>query len=626
MASKNLLIQLFLLSIFFISYAVIAHAFDANQYPYYKKIILLQSINEPAIVKLDNQILNYMNPDGSDLRITENDKEVSLKTVITSVEELAHKSKILAVSSTRQDFRGISFGQNKIIDGDYTNKDNGYFQIDSLKDPGYAWFIVEFQDIVLTDKAKIWNLNGDYTWTDVQIEGSNDNSNWNIIKSKTKYDVFDVRTITYPPVEFKYLRFTFWHTQSLVVNEIEIYGASSGKTIFFAKSGNEYKIHYGNKQASFPSYDISLLYTKKTTPILQLGQQQLNDNYKIDSDNDGITKDNCPTVSNFDQKDTDGDDIGDVCDNCLNQANADQKDSDNDEVGDTCDNCLSNYNQDQYDDNLNGLGYVCDDNDGDGVINTLDNCLSVNNPEQNDKDRNGIGDACEDTDNDGVPNSQDNCIYKGNADQKDSDKDGIGDICDNCIIGTNSDQLDKNSNGIGDVCEDDDTDGVPNYKDNCNKNNPNQKDSDGDGIGDVCDNCLEIKNPEQSDSDSNNIGDICDDSDKDGIINAKDNCPDVHNTKQEDKNNNRIGDACEDYDSDGVLNFEDNCPYASNSKQYIGNDYKQQDIDNDKIGDACDNKDNRLTENKSLIWSVIIGTILVVGILAWRLSKKPIKK
>ena len=626
MKNKNNLFKLAFVALFFISNFLLVLALDTNQYPYYKKINIPASINEPAIVKLDSQVLSYMKPDGSDLRITEDGQEIPLKVIVTPIEELAHKGSITAASSARADFRGVNFGASNLIDGDYSSNDNAYFQIDSITDPNYAWFIVDLKYSVLTDKAKIWSLNNDYTWTDVQIEGSNDNQDWKIIKSKAKYGISDTRTVTYPPVEFRYLKFSFWHTQSLVINEIEIYGAYSAQAIFSAKSGKEYGLYYGNKLAQAASYDISQLSTKKTTPILALGGQQQNTNYNYDSDGDGALSDNCPTTSNADQRDSDSDGIGDACDNCPNSANSNQQDSDNDGIGNSCDNCPSSFNPDQYDDNLNGRGYVCDDNDNDGVINSLDNCVTAANSGQSDKDRNGVGDACEDVDNDGVSFAKDNCINANNPDQKDSDNDRIGDACDNCFLGYNPNQFDKNNNGIGDVCEDDDNDGIANYKDNCPKiQNAEQKDTDSDGLGDACDNCPQIKNTEQTDSDDNGIGDICDDTDKDGIINPRDNCPKVNNPKQEDQNNNGIGDLCEDYDNDGVMNFEDNCLYDSNPKVYIGDEYKQSDIDKDGKGDACDEKDSRFTENKGLIWGIIMATILVVGFLAFRLSKKPIK-
>ena len=342
-----------------------ASAFESIQHPYFKTINVPSLINEPAIVKLDYQVLNYMKPDGFDLRIAENGQEISIKAAIIAAEELAHKAKIISVSSTRPDFRGVSFSANNLIDGDYGNNDNAYFQIDSVKDPNYAWLVVELNEAALTDKAKIWSLNNDYTWTEAQIEGSNDNSKWDMIKSRTKYDISDLRTITYPPVEYKYLKFSFWHTQSLVINEMEIYGAYTGQVIFYAQSGRDYKLYYGNREATKTSYDLSQLSTKKTTPILSLGLQQNNPNFNSDNDNDGRTQDNCPLVSNTDQKDSDSDGVGDACDSCVNTANSDQKDSDSDGVGDSCDNCPLHYNSDQYDDNLNGKGYVCDDNDND---------------------------------------------------------------------------------------------------------------------------------------------------------------------------------------------------------------------------------------------------------------------
>ena len=54
-------------------------------------------------------------------------------------------------------------------------------------------------------------------------------------------------------------------------------------------------------------------------------------------------QDNCPLVSNPDQKDTDpagSDKKGDACDNCPTIPNLDQEDTDGDGLGDACDDDL----------------------------------------------------------------------------------------------------------------------------------------------------------------------------------------------------------------------------------------------------------------------------------------------
>ena len=87
--------------------------------------------------------------------------------------------------------------------------------------------------------------------------------------------------------------------------------------------------------------------------------------------------------------DSDGDGIGDPCD----------EDDDQDGIPDEEDNCpyVTNADQKDYDDDAKGD--VCDpDVDGDEVDNLEDNCIYDPNPEQADINENGIGDACEGVD------------------------------------------------------------------------------------------------------------------------------------------------------------------------------------------------------------------------------------
>jgi streptogramin lyase len=92
----------------------------------------------------------------------------------------------------------------------------------------------------------------------------------------------------------------------------------------------------------------------------------------LDSDGDGHLEadDNCPDVSNADQRDTDGDGAGDACDT----------DDDDDGDLDTADNCRLIPNPEQQDSNQDGYGNLCDGDftgtgtgsPGDGFVNAID--------------------------------------------------------------------------------------------------------------------------------------------------------------------------------------------------------------------------------------------------------------
>ncbi|WP_051327499.1 thrombospondin type 3 repeat-containing protein [Desulfatibacillum aliphaticivorans] len=199
-------------------------------------------------------------------------------------------------------------------------------------------------------------------------------------------------------------------------------------------------------------------YVYSSTPVhveYSGGNLQLfNDNDADGSDDD--VSDNCPGVSNPDQKDPDGDGLGDACDNCPDGFNPGQEDMDSDGVGDACDN----------------------NNDSDTIPDETDNCPFMANEDQWDTDGDGVGDAC------------DNCALVANDDQADGDGDGLGDACDNCVATVNPDQYDWDSDGIGDACDDGDSDGVYDDMDNCPETpNYSQEDADGDWKGDACDGC-----------------------------------------------------------------------------------------------------------------------------------------
>jgi PKD repeat protein len=112
-------------------------------------------------------------------------------------------------------------------------------------------------------------------------------------------------------------------------------------------------------------------------------------------------------------------------------------DSDGDGAPDAADNCPLVSNPDQkmsYADSVHNprlLGDACNpDIDGDGILNAADNCVDTPSPDTSDTDADGVGDACDpDADGDGIVASDDNCPTVRNADQMDSNRDGVGDAC-----------------------------------------------------------------------------------------------------------------------------------------------------------------------------------------------------
>ena len=56
----------------------------------------------------------------------------------------------------------------------------------------------------------------------------------------------------------------------------------------------------------------------------------------LDRDDTPDVVDNCPGISNYNQRDLDSDGVGDACDNCPDTPNRDQADADHDGVGDGC--------------------------------------------------------------------------------------------------------------------------------------------------------------------------------------------------------------------------------------------------------------------------------------------------
>lgn len=465
----------------------------------------------PVKLLLPTELLAHAQADGRDLRIVSGTAEAPYKAYLSAQPDQLQIIRSAQASSVRAPYRSITYGPEKLYDGDSSSEDGAYFQIDAAVDPQEARVTVDLGASVLTDTLRITTQDAQATFTAIQVEGSDDGNSWTVLKMKADIGSGVVRTVPYAPSTKRYLRLTFWHTGNLVVNELQVYGDQQGYLLFDAQAPT-YTLYYGNSFINAPVYDLTGLSVSASTPSVLPGAERTNGAYDADADGDGVKneQDSCPFTSGA-QVDSDGDGVGDVCDVCRVVKDRDQADVDGDGVGDACDNCRTTANTDQYDDDLDGVGYACDDKDGDGIPNARDNCVPGRNPDQLDANRNRIGDACEDDDGDGSPVYADNCPGLANADQADTDRDARGDACDNCVAISNADQQDADSDGVGNACADQDSDGLRDVIDNCPASaNADQVDWDSDGLGDICDNCPEHPNARQDDKDSDGVGDACD--------------------------------------------------------------------------------------------------------------------
>lgn len=143
---------------------------------------------------------------------------------------------------------------------------------------------------------------------------------------------------------------------------------------------------------------------------------------------------NVTQINTVGVNDKDGDSVPDDTDNCPTLTNTDQKDLDGDKLGDICD----------------------DDRDGDGVANTQDTFPDDAN-ESLDTDKDGIGNNTDtDDDNDGMPDVWETTYGLNPLDaadaNTDTDADGLSNL-DEFKYGTNPTQADTDSDGASDKAE-----------------------------------------------------------------------------------------------------------------------------------------------------------------------------
>lgn len=95
--------------------------------------------------------------------------------------------------------------------------------------------------------------------------------------------------ITFPEQNKRYFRLQIVNEDNPALdidNNVEVYGLNS-EIVFEYKAGSSYKIYYGNKHATVPSYDINKIseyIEKESLPIIGVGQENVNNDYVPEKD------------------------------------------------------------------------------------------------------------------------------------------------------------------------------------------------------------------------------------------------------------------------------------------------------------------------------------------------------
>jgi len=151
-------------------------------------------------------------------------------------------------------------------------------------------FVIDLGSSGLPTNSMSLGISGTNFQRDVALEGSNNKTDWSVIKNRDVIFSFDTPkftgsnlTISYPESTYRYLRLTIFNKDNpaLELKQVFVSGVVR-KLVFQANPSQSYKLYYGNPSASYPQYDLERYFAYLelgALPVASLSGQILNPSF-----------------------------------------------------------------------------------------------------------------------------------------------------------------------------------------------------------------------------------------------------------------------------------------------------------------------------------------------------------
>lgn len=249
--------------------------FDVQRWSHWREIVLpepgSQNTTDFVLVELDGQVFDRAKVDLSDLRvIDEQGHEIASKPVVV---ETAFDTDQRRVNPQRLTASFSDQGVDAKRRASVLLVDLGYRHVPSVR--------LEFDPASNNFRRQI------------EIEGSNDQQDWQRIGSTEIYDIRIGRvrrqqlSFDYNEEHFRYLRVSIFNydDQPLKMKDVRVDGWPR-RLLFRREAGKRYRLFYGNEKAGAPRYDLEQLspYLKlDQLPVAMLGDGRANESFSAQS-------------------------------------------------------------------------------------------------------------------------------------------------------------------------------------------------------------------------------------------------------------------------------------------------------------------------------------------------------